>query len=97
MFVNVASNSNSEQVIENLSPAFILVFCVHIVIAIERLLENVSVDFGIMIEQCFEAIEVPICASHAQQETANRHFHLKIRLEWMDVFILSIGVRRNFN
>jgi hypothetical protein len=85
MFVNGASKSGFNQVIENLNPAFMLVFCVHMVIASEHLLDNVSVDFGIMIEQCLKAFECPISARYAQQETASRHF------------ILSIGVGRNCN
>ena len=62
-----------------------LVFCGRFVTAIEHLLENVSVDFDIINEQCFELIELPICARHAHQETANRHI------------IFSIGVGRNRN
>jgi N-acyl-L-homoserine lactone synthetase len=85
MFVNVVIKSDFNQVIENLNPASMLVFCGHIVIAIEHLLDNVSVYFGIMIEQYLKAFESPIRARHAQQETASRHF------------ILSIGVGRNCN
>ena len=55
MFVNVVIKSDFNQVIENLNPASMLVFCGHIVIAIEHLLDNVSVYFGIMIEQYLKA------------------------------------------
>ena len=85
MFVSGADDSDFYQVIENLFPAFILVFCGVLVTAMENLLDNVSVDLGIMNHQCFEYIGPPICGNSAQQETAIRHF------------ILSIGMGRNRN
>ena len=54
MFVHGASRSDLNQVIKNLNLAFVLVFCGPIVSATKHYLENVSVDYGIMIEQFLE-------------------------------------------
>ena len=72
MFVLDVSCSDFDQVFENLTPAFLLVFCGHFITAIDHLLDYVSVDGGIVIHQLLEFIEHSICGGAAQHESSNR-------------------------